>query len=116
MGLDIYVGSLTRYYRGDWETVVARTAREQGIGFKVIRTNPEPPEKITDPHVIRDAVDTWRLSLEAGLRQHLPCGLAWDEGQRRGECIGNRVGRSMGVCDYPCLSFGLGYKRRFRQA
>jgi len=37
MGLDIYVGPFARYYRGDWETVVARVAREQGIAFKVIR-------------------------------------------------------------------------------
>jgi hypothetical protein len=79
MGLDIYVGSFTRYYRGDWETVVARAAREQGMGFKVIRTNPDPPDKVTDPIVIREAVESWRISLEAGLRQHLADGLAWDE-------------------------------------
>jgi hypothetical protein len=79
MGLDIYVGSFTRYYRGDWETVVARAAREQGIGFQVIRTNPDPLDKVTDPVVIGQAVEGWRSSLEAGLRQHLADGLSWDE-------------------------------------
>lgn len=82
MGLDIYVGSFTRYYSGDWETVVARTAREQGVGFRVIRSNPDPPDKITDPSVIRQAVEGWRTSLEAGLRSHLPGGLSWDERQQ----------------------------------
>jgi len=79
MGLDIYVGSLTRYYCGDWETVIAQAAREQGIGFKLIRSNPEPPDKLTDPVAIGQAVEGWRSSLEAGLRQHLTDGLAWDE-------------------------------------
>jgi hypothetical protein len=80
MGLDIYVGSFTRYYSGDWETVVARAAREQGIGFKIIRTNPDPPEKVTDPVAIGEAIEGWRMSLEAGLRDHLANGLAWNEG------------------------------------
>jgi hypothetical protein len=30
MGLDIYVGSLTRYYRRDWETIVQQAGRELG--------------------------------------------------------------------------------------
>ena len=79
MGLDVYVGSLTRYYSGDWETVVARAAREQGMGFEVIRSNPDPPDKIIDPAVISQAVDAWRNSLEKGLGSALPGGLFWDE-------------------------------------
>jgi hypothetical protein len=79
MSLDIYVGSFTRYYCGDWETVVARMAREKGIGFRVIRTNPDPPDKVTDPVIIGQAVEGWRISLENGLRQHLTDGLSWNE-------------------------------------
>ena len=30
MALDVYVGSLTRYYAGEWENVSERTARERG--------------------------------------------------------------------------------------
>lgn len=37
MGLDVYVGSLTRYYSGDWESVVEQAAREQGLDFHVLR-------------------------------------------------------------------------------
>ena len=37
MGLDIYVGSLTRYFAGDWETVAAQAARAKGISFSTER-------------------------------------------------------------------------------
>jgi hypothetical protein len=79
MGLDIYVGSFTRYYCGNWENAVARYAREQNIAYRVIRTKPEPPDSVTDPIVIRQTVEGWRISLEAGLRQNLADGLSWDE-------------------------------------
>jgi hypothetical protein len=79
MGLDIYVGPFTRYCLGDWETIIQRTAREQGLAFKMIRTNPEPADKVTDPVVVHQGVDGWRRSLEAGLKAHLPSGLSWDE-------------------------------------
>ena len=37
MALDVYVGSLTRYYAGDWENVSERTARERGTQFRIGR-------------------------------------------------------------------------------
>jgi hypothetical protein len=37
MALDVYVGSLTRYYTGDWETLGQSIAREQGLNYVVIR-------------------------------------------------------------------------------
>ncbi|MSP23014.1 MAG: hypothetical protein EXR66_08425 [Dehalococcoidia bacterium] len=30
MGLDVYAGTFTRYYSGDWETMVQRVGRELG--------------------------------------------------------------------------------------
>jgi hypothetical protein len=44
MGLDIYVGSLTRYYARDWETVVQKHARESGIKLTVVRPNTQGTE------------------------------------------------------------------------
>jgi len=35
MALDVYVGSLTRYYTGDWENVADRTARVRSIAENV---------------------------------------------------------------------------------
>ena len=34
MALDVYVGSLTRYYAGEWENVSERTARERGAQYQ----------------------------------------------------------------------------------
>ena len=79
MALDIYVGTLTRYHIGDLETVGACFAREDGIQHKTIRTQPAPNDAVTDPEIVRKAVQGWRSSLEAGLRQHLSTGLTWDE-------------------------------------
>ena len=35
MALDVYVGSLTRYYADEWENVSERTARERGTQFRI---------------------------------------------------------------------------------
>jgi hypothetical protein len=78
LGLDIYVGSFTRYYAGDWELVAARVARELGAEFNVIRQH-NPPDAIRDPEEIRSIVLEWRNGLAASLATHLPEPLDWDE-------------------------------------
>ena len=39
MGLDIYAGTLTRYYSHNWKTVVQQWAEENGYTFNRIMTN-----------------------------------------------------------------------------
>lgn len=68
MGLDVYVGSLTRYYAHDWETFIQRLGREQGIPVVIQRQN-ESLDAITDPVVIRDLILTWRSAMSHHLRQ-----------------------------------------------
>lgn len=78
MGLDVYVGSLTRYLSGDWETVVQLWARESGTHLETVRAH-NPTDAITDPEVIMPAVLAWRSSLGEGMRR---AGLPtpdWDE-------------------------------------
>lgn len=66
MGLDVYVGTLTRYYVGDWKVrVPARTVS---------------PDSVTDPEQIRPAVLAWRDGISAALGAHLAGPLLWDEG------------------------------------
>ena len=67
MGLDVYVGTLTRYLVGDWELATEQFAREAGIELSVVRANPEPEDAITDPDVVRDAVLDWRRAYEREL-------------------------------------------------
>ena len=68
MGLDVYVGSLTRYLSGDWETVVQQWGRESGTPGNVVRAQ-NPTDAIRDPDVLTPAILAWRSSLGEGMRQ-----------------------------------------------
>lgn len=71
MGLDVYVGTLTRYLVGDWELMAETAARELGIPFEVARAEPVPDDAITDPDTVRSAVLDWRRGLAKALE--VPC-------------------------------------------
>lgn len=73
MGLDLYVGSFTRYYTGDWETLVEQLAHA-GHAVQVIRP-PLPDDAITDPAVIAGVVHDWMVALRLADDR----GAAWDE-------------------------------------
>lgn len=79
MALDVYVGSFTRYYLGNWETPGAKVARDLGASYHVIRPLNEMEGAVTDPAIVQEAVLNWRTSLETGLKKHLPDGLLWSE-------------------------------------
>ena len=82
MALDVYVGSLTRYYAGDWENVAERAVRERGA---VARSGPrarrprEATARARDSGPIQSAVLAWREALAASLGDSLPAPLDWDE-------------------------------------
>jgi hypothetical protein len=78
LGLDIYVGSFTRYYAGEWELVAAQVARELGADFQVIRQH-NPPDAIRDPEEIRPIILDWRKNLSDALEGSLPEPLDWSE-------------------------------------
>lgn len=82
MGLDIYVGPLSRYYTGDWETIIQRYARENGMQVQVVRPAERTPnllERLVNwfrrsPDVA-DVVSRWKeeVSVVAGVP------LEWDD-------------------------------------
>lgn len=79
MAFDVYVGTMTRFYRRDWENVVQRMSRTQGMQYKMIYAGgaPEPPPPADD---IRQAVAGWCRALSGGLKPH-GCGpVEWNEG------------------------------------
>ena len=67
MGLDVYVGSVTRYTLGDWLTIVQQTLTREGQTVQIVRTNPDPEDVITDPAAVADAVDQWQTGLLGAL-------------------------------------------------
>jgi hypothetical protein len=70
VGLDVYVGSLSRYYMEGPSDVVERIARHQGVPFG----DGEDAEE-----VVRAAVVNWRAGLNRWLGDRLPGPLDWDE-------------------------------------
>ena len=79
MGLDVYVGSLTRYYSGQWETVVQQWGRQEGVKVDVRRQN-DPPDAITDPAEVTTLVEAWRKQLAASLPAEHAVRFDWKEG------------------------------------
>ena len=78
MALDIYVGSLTRYYTGEWETRAQCAAREMGLAHTVIRSgsnNDDAPK----PEDVYPAIIAWRDDMNQGLATELTTALDWDE-------------------------------------
>jgi hypothetical protein len=79
MGLDVYVGSLTRYYLHDWETVIQQLGREQGIPVEIRHSEPSPPDELKDAAEIRETVSRWRAGLKQALHGTVGDPFDWDE-------------------------------------
>jgi hypothetical protein len=77
MALDVYVGSLTRYYAGAWENLIERALRERGAPQAVRPAWPTDAAKSQDR--IRSRVIAWRAALAKALGDRLVAPLEWDE-------------------------------------
>jgi hypothetical protein len=78
VGLDVYVGSLTRYYAREWESTAQQPARDMGVEFPMLRQR-DAPDAISDPEQIRPAVFAWCEALSQGLAENLPNALDWHD-------------------------------------
>ena len=82
MGLDIYAGTLTRYYSHNWKTVVQQWAEENGYTFNRITPDGEPAdnEEELSPAEVQAAVENWRDQILAAISQpdQPPC-TPWPE-------------------------------------
>jgi hypothetical protein len=78
MALDVYVGSLTRYYVGDWESVGERTARERAASHPMeqLRSRGTPLKEVGQ---IKPEVLAWRTTLGNSLGDNVAAPLDWDE-------------------------------------
>lgn len=66
MGLDIYAGTLTRYYTHNWKTVAQQFAEANGMGFQTIRPQQEQESELSVEE-IRNVVTQWRDNIINGL-------------------------------------------------
>lgn len=71
MGLDIYAGTLTRYYSHNWKTVVQQWAEENGYTFHKITPDGEQvsDEEEMTPEEIQADIESWRDQLLAAISQ-----------------------------------------------
>lgn len=62
MGLDIYVGSFTRYYCQDWQTIV----QQQFSNVQVVRLSDDADDTLPDSKTVYEDVSAWRQWLNDG--------------------------------------------------
>lgn len=79
MGLDVYVGSLSRYYARDWETIMQRMGREQGMEVLVINPNQSAEEDQASPAEIHAAALGWQKGVRGALASHTKEPVDWNE-------------------------------------
>ena len=69
MGLDIYAGTLTRYYAHNWKTVTQQWAEVNGFSFS--RITPQggraEQEEKQDPQEIKKAMENWQSQILAAV-------------------------------------------------
>ena len=80
MALDVYVGSLTRYYTGDWENIVEKAARERGVQYKAARQE-HAADAEGDPRQARALVLAWQRNLGTALGEKITLPLTWSEAE-----------------------------------
>ena len=66
MGLDIYAGTLTRYYAHNWKTAAQQFAEANGMDFQTIRPQTDNKDELS-VEGINEIVTQWRNNIISGL-------------------------------------------------
>ncbi len=78
MALDLYCGTLTRYYAGNWKNMVQQIAEQNNQSVTVVRTQ-QNEDAITDPDTLKEIVDEWMFNVSEDYKQHLSEPISWME-------------------------------------
>ena len=76
MNVDLYVGTLTRYYSEQWENSRTRAGSRSPFGPQKGKPNTE----VTDPVELQGILAQWLEDASAKLKDHLKDPLSWQEG------------------------------------
>ena len=66
--MDLYAGTLTRYYAHNWKTEAQQWAEDNGLGYQKVTPDSDPEEAMSVEE-IRQVVETWRDSLLSAIRE-----------------------------------------------
>lgn len=86
MGLDIYAGTLTRYYTGNWKSIVQQMAEENGFSFSRITPDGQAFDRgeEPDPLQVQSDIESWRdWILQAITPQGHEPYKAWEENNEK---------------------------------
>ncbi|MES2566279.1 MAG: hypothetical protein V4565_05400 [Bacteroidota bacterium] len=78
MGLDIYTGTLTRYYSKNWKSVIEQYAEENNMEFERINSNDVAQEEIDIEEVKEICID-WRNNIISAIKEHIENPTIWTE-------------------------------------
>jgi hypothetical protein len=78
MALDVYVGSLTRYYARDWEGTAERVTRDRGGDRETSRSS-AASDRLKEAERLRPRVLAWRDALNKSLGANAPLPFDWNE-------------------------------------
>lgn len=67
MGLDVYAGTITRYYARTWKTISQQSAESMGIGYQVIRPNETDNSDTPSTEEIQAHVSQWVQAVASSL-------------------------------------------------
>jgi hypothetical protein len=77
MGLDVYAGTMTRYYSHNWKTIIQQWGEANGYNVNVVRANED--EEQTPPEEIQKVVTEWRDLLIERIGSNLEKKPLWNE-------------------------------------
>ena len=85
MGLDIYAGTLTRYYSRNWKSATQKWAEENGLSYDTIRPDGETTqEEAVSADTIQTAVQEWSCAVANSLISPSGQGYeAWEENNEK---------------------------------
>lgn len=95
MGLDIYAGTLTRYYSHNWKTITQQLSEENGQHYKQVDENGneiKPVDDISEIEQIREVICQWSDDLASNIDTSLQTPL-WDEKGKASTLRISRTGR-----------------------
>ena len=101
MGLDIYAGTLTRYYAHNWKTAVQQWAEENGYTFNRITPDGDPADdgEALSPVEVQAVVENWRDQILAAIAQPGQVPYApWPEDNERPYYTESRTGMPSAPC------------------